>query len=223
MLKRAAHLVAIASLASLPVAATAAPYAITFTDTVVQSAIPLIANGTSATLTLVVDNGGTTAASQNWDSTTLQCAIFRFAGGAYYVAINTPATHLTSTSGSVVTDASGALTAVPSAWYEGPTVSADRVATNITSAGFDYWYDNSANNVIFWNNGYELGFSQVGTESSPGSWSNPAPAPGLCASYPYGGKLASSVAVPTLDATSLGLLASLVGLLGAWVGLRRQA
>src|SRR5258708_36580093 len=57
--------------------AMAAPFSVTYTDTASNSALGII-SGQQATIKLVLDNGGSSAASQTWSSASVQCIIFPF-------------------------------------------------------------------------------------------------------------------------------------------------
>ena len=214
----------------IPVIAAAAPFSISHTGTIYASNFPQIINGQPYTVTLVLDNGGATAASQSWTKPALKCAIFRMnAGGTVAFAQDLAATNSElSVTGSIATDGSGALTSIFSAIIDqtGPS------AGTYSAAGFAppppiYWYLNS-NNYIFYANAnavpalqYQFGDPSGGVAMSIAGWTNPQPFAGTCSAtvpvLPPGG----ATSVPALGEWALALL-SLSLAAGTMLLLRRR-
>jgi len=93
----------------------AAPFATTYTGTIGSAGIPGVASGQGYAVTLVFDNGGSTAASQQWTGAHLTCAIWRMNGAAGSAAVYAQdlAAHPPSMATlSANTDGNGALTAM---------------------------------------------------------------------------------------------------------------
>lgn len=91
--------------------AQAAPFAITYSGTTASSTHPDVADGTPFSVTFIVDNGGTTAAGQQWDTSHLTCALWRIGSGAQRTTlthpINDPITQLAYGGGAAVANAGG--------------------------------------------------------------------------------------------------------------------
>lgn len=214
------------ALASASAVASAAPYAISYQGTIDDSDFPEIINGQTYTVTFVFDNGGSSANSQTWTDANLTCTIWRMNNARNVIfaqdLVATPPSG--SLSGSLTTDASGALTAIFSAVTTQTTGSGGVPAGAYTTTGITLtapvaWYANNANNVLFDSNGgtgaRSFGDAAGGVQMNIANWSAPQRVIGACDDTPYVAPPATPV--PTLGEWSLALL----GLAAAGLGARR--
>ena len=215
--RRAASVLLPLLLACAATPCVAAPYAITYTGQTFNSSLPGVADGEAYTLTLIVDNGGTSAASQTWGA--VECAIWRMSGGARVFTQPRSDSGNTASAGSAVTGADGALTQM--------FTSADGVATlDYTATGFSpaltppvWWVANGSTPVFYDGNSLGFGDANVGISMAPADWSAPRRVAGACDDADYTPPTPThTTAVPALGPAALALLA---GLLGA-VGWRRK-
>ncbi len=164
----------------------AAPYYMTFTSTADNSQFgaPYVDNvmaGDSVVVTVVVDNGGSSSLSQTWQASDVVSVTFNFGGGAHITTFDPNGTDgLDSTTGTFTTDASGALTAVPSSWTDQTNVNV--VSTN-SSQTPNAWFLNSMNDKYYtdaFNNA--VGIPDDTENINPANWSlsstPPAAVPG---------------------------------------------
>jgi hypothetical protein len=201
-------------------AATAAPFAITYSGTMNASTIPGVNSGGAYTVTVVMDNGGATAASQAWVAGDLTCVLWRMNnGGNVAFAQDLVASAGTmAIAGSATTDAGGALTA-------NFTDIVSSAATNYTVAGAGFapvdpvhWFLNDANDVFYDTaQTRQFGDAAGGTLMAFGNWTNPQPFGGACDAAAALGNLP----VPTLSQWGMIILSSLLAL-GSIVMLRRR-
>lgn len=211
---------AAAALAGASAVASAAPYAITYNGTISGSTIPEILNGQPYAVTLVFDNGGSTANSQTWTGANLTCTIWRMntAGNVTFAQnlVTTPPSGVVA--GSVTTSAAGALTTVFSSVTAVNVAAGAYTSTGVALTAPVYWFANSLNGVFY----DSLGGPQARAFSDPlggvqmniASWSAPQPFSGGCNAAPAPAAVAP---VPTLGEWSLALL----GLAAAGFGARR--
>ena len=110
MLRRCARSLVLAALLIVPGPALAVPLQFVYTDTIdsIVGSFPSISVGDTITLTVVADNGGSTAASQQWLVGDIVSASLSVAGGAYSASYTPPG----ACPGDICfeTDASGDLT-----------------------------------------------------------------------------------------------------------------
>jgi len=213
----------------LAAAANAAPYAVTHTDLLnTNSVLPAgITAGQNMATTFVLDNGNAVATSQTWSAASVQCVIFRFNNAAdRFLAVNyVGAPFSSSTTGSFTTDGAGVIQAGSIVWIDfPPPVPPGKVVTNVVGAGpLDGWFINANNDVVLWNpsDSPSVGYVNVGNDTTTTNWSNPVPAPGLCASFLSPGSAGVSTGIPALNEWGLIVLSTLLGL-AALVGLRRK-
>lgn len=179
--------------------AIAAPFSVTWNTTMDAGSDAPYIPGEALSVTIVLDNGGTDAISQTWGVADLVSVTYEINNGAITTVFGN--TGLNLTSGSFVTDASGVLTAVPSAWgnFSAPI---PVISTNDPRGPANLrWVLNGINYVY-------AAFAPFASANSvapannilPGFWTNPvalnpAPTPGAPA------------AIPTLSAYGLGLMA----------------
>lgn len=200
-------------------AAFGAPFAITYSGTMNASTIPGVNSGEAYTVTLVMDNGGATAASQTWVAGDLTCAMMTMnnSNNVGFAQDLVASAATMAIGGSATTDAGGALTA-------NYTSIISNGATNFTVAHFApvapiNWFFNSINNIFYDSAfGRSFGDASGGTQMAVGNWTNPQPFTGRCdASAAIG-----NYPVPTLSQWGLVILASLMALGSVLVMRRRQ-
>jgi hypothetical protein len=207
----------------LAAAANAAPYAVTHSDALNTNTVlpPGITAGQPMSTTFVLDNGGSVATNQTWGAATVQCVIFRFnSAGDRFLAVNYVGSPFTSTTtGSFATDGAGVLIAGTITWIDfPPPVPPNKYVTNVVGAGpLDGWFINANNDVVLFNpsDSPSVGYVNVSNDTASANWSNPQPAPGLCAS------LLTPQVVPTLGEWGWIVLSALLAM-AAFVGLRRK-
>jgi len=203
-------------LAGAAAPAVAAPFAITYTGQTFNSTLPGVADGEAYTLTLIVDNGGTSAASQTWGA--VECAIWRMSGGARVFTQPHSTTGNTASVGSAATGPNGALTQM--------FTSADGVATlDYTATGFSpaltppvWWVANGSTPVFYDGNSLGFGDANVGISMAPADWSAPRRVAGACDDADYTPPTPTptqTIAVPALGPAALALLAGLLGAAGS--------
>ena len=208
--------------------AGAAPFSATYTDTISSFTgfYSDINTGEQAKVTIVFDNGGSTAASQTWTAANVQCVIFTFNNaGNKFAAINYAVPPLFPvTTGTFTTDGSGQLQSATIDWEDNSDGITNPVAFNIAGmTGVDpigNWFLNGANDVFDTNVG-EINFTNVANDTQVTNWSNPVSATGVCASFfPSAPRTTSiPVPVPTLSSWAVMILSIAIGI--GVVGLRR--
>jgi len=204
--------------------ATAAPYATTHTGTIANSQITADApDGAAFTLTLVFDNGGSSAASQIWGIGQLTCGFWRWlVDDTRSVAVALDMSGgLALGAGSVSTDAAGALTAVyASVGTGGPLAWADYDVSGLSAGSAIGWFADGNPQVFgLMANGGGGSFDDGsgpggGVQMTPGRWRAPLPFTGACdasAVPPTPPSPPAPVAVPTLPPWGLVLLGALLG------------
>ena len=198
--------------------ALGSPYSTTYASTIQNQNIdphPDFALGESYSVTLVMDNGGASAASQQWTPAHLQCVIFEFNDARNVVfAQDLVADGNFTAVGNAVTDSSGVLANFFSIVFGG--VSAGD-ATNDTSLGFTdlrdpvSWYLDGGNDVWYDDDeGRSAGDIDGGVQMNPGKWSAPTAFSGTCDATPA----ATATPVPALPLFGLLTLGGLLGLFG---------
>jgi hypothetical protein len=186
--------------------AEASPFTVVWTGTVSGSSVTGIAPGDAATITVTLDNGGTSMASQTWGAADVQSAAFAF--GSTLTTFVAPFGGSLSFTGSYTTGAGGVLNSVPSFFggYPGGTDYTSNLAE--TPDGFTL---DGANSMFFANNYSSLvDLDNVGSLRNPAAWTL----------SPAGG----GAVIPELDAAaSTGALTLLLGALGLLAERRRKA
>ena len=202
--------------------AMAAPYAITYTGAIASSGVPAQApDGAAFTLTLVMDNGGSTAAGQSWAIADLTCGFWRWNSVA--VALDLSGSGVALGAGSAATNPAGALTAVFSDVNTGgPMAWADYDVAGLPAGGTSIgWYANglaqSFGIMAPWGGSFDdgTGTPAGGVSMVPGRWSAPQPFTGACdasAVPPPIPPAAAATPVPTLGQWGALLLSALLGL-----------
>ena len=219
---------AAAALAACATAASAAPYATTYTGVIGNpesegaQGFSSVVVGQPYSVTLVFDNGGSTLANQTWESSNLRCVLWRFNTAQNVVfAQDLQASPPTSAAGAVSTDASGALDGMFSGLAVQNVPSAAYSASGFSPA-LDgvYWYINGGNSVFYSDgNDRSVHGNPAGVSTAFADWSAPVPFTGDCAAPPPATP-AQPTAVPTLGHAALALMAALLGALG-WRTRRR--
>ncbi len=200
----------------LAAGAMAAPYLVTYTDTVSTPTVLGIINGQEASIKLVLDNGNSSVASQTWTAANVQCAIFTFNNAQnLFMAINYAGMPFTNeTIGNFTTNPAGVLQTAPGSWVDFPVV-ASNVVTNIASPVSE-WFIDGVNNVLFLSS--QIGFTNVANDIIAANWSNPVPFSGVCGA-PRPALVQS--AIPTLTPWGMVMLSGLLAL-GVVISLRRR-
>lgn len=175
--------------------AYAAPYVMTYSGTTNNvAAVDGIAPNSAYTVSVVVDNGGSSAANQTWTPENVTCVRFNYGARQFSGLVNATAP-LTEQTGSATTNGTGALTSFFTALtYESLTgVPVGTYAYNGALIPLE-WYINDANDVFFFIGGSEVGDALGGVQIEAASWSAPQTFSGSC--------LAGGVAVSATTAVS---------------------
>ena len=121
--------------------ANAALFQFQFEDTISYSSIPGLPVGLSATITLGLDNGGTSLLSQTWTSSDLTAVTFDFGGGGYVTTFFGPFDGgLVYTAGQFLTDPSGSPSSVMTDWSD-LGVFADFTVSGGSHTSFNWYLD----------------------------------------------------------------------------------
>ena len=216
---------AAAVLAACASAASAAPYATTYTGVLANSApdgFDTVVAGQPYSVTLVFDNGGSTLVNQTWESSNLRCVLWRFNTAQNVVyAQDLQASPPTGATGAESTDAGGALDGMFSEVYAQNVASSAYSASGFSPAlGEVRWFINGANALLF-SEGRRVDSNPAGVPTAYTAWSAPVPFTGDCAAPPPATPT-QPTAVPTLGHAALALMAALLGALG-WGARRRRA
>jgi hypothetical protein len=206
--------------------ASASPFSVTYTDTISNftGSFTDINVGETAQVTLVFDNGGSSAANQTWTAANVQCVIFKFNNaGNRFAAINYAGSSVPTTTGTFTTNGAGQLQAGTIDWEDqsDPVTAPSVVNIAGVTGGVGNWLLNGANRVVDFSVG-AISFTNVANDTQVTNWSNPTPAGGVCASF-FGGRPPpnSAAPVPTLNPWGMIALSALTGV-AAVVGLRRR-
>lgn len=213
-------LLACCALAAVSLSASAAPVATTYTGTIGVSTLPGAISGQRYTLTLVVDNGSATAASQSWSTGQLTCALWRINdAGSVVFAHDVSAVGRASGYGTLATDAAGHLLSM----FDGLRTTGDGLAPGrYTALGLPVGA--TVEWLLLSNASLRLASGEQFTDARPSDgsivdpahWSTPVPFSGPCAvAAPAAG--ATATPVPVLGWPALALLG--LGFIG--LGARR--
>ena len=154
--------------------ASAVPFSYRFESTVDRSSYGLPAStGDPASITVTLDNGGSSIVNQVWTAAHLQSVTFDINNGAAVVSFFSPFDGgLLTSAGNFATDAAGNLTSVMGNWSD-RSVTADFVA-NIPFVADLNWFINGANGVLFddafSNGGFQLFLPNVQGNTDPANW-----------------------------------------------------
>jgi len=219
-----------AALCGLAVGAAAAPFSVKYVDTVSASTPPAgIINGQQVTVEFILDNGGSSTASQTWSAANLKLVCFTFNDAQdKSVAIDYSSSPLVAgpsvvTAGSFTTNGAGQLQSGIIDWEDFRDPIPNPHVTNLAGVTnvFD-WFIDHFNHVIAFNTG-QLGFTNVTNDDQVTNWSNPVASNGACSGgvVPPPPPVTVVQPVPTLGAWSLLMLTGLMAF-GAAFSLRRQ-
>jgi hypothetical protein len=214
MFKKAISRLAILLL-SVSTVAVAGPFSVTWTDTLASSDLPYIV-GEPVSITYMLDNGGSSAASQTWTATDVASVTFVFNNAPNTITtIFDPnsGSGLAGTSGSFITDGTGTLTSAPSDW-NGSDGASPIVSSNDPQGTSNVRWWVNGNNEVYVNESVPLdevsaSAANVLTNTDPAAWSDPVAvaAPPPAPPPPP----ASATPVPTISA--YGLVLTILGLL----------
>ena len=200
-----------ASLAILTAAAPAmgAPFAIQYETAVSNTgSLPNVSVGDKYTVTLVVDNGGTSAASQTWVLPHLRCAVISFGNNhEIYYAQDLVTTPAGGAGGALVTNSDGQIT---SHFHSVNGTGTTNYTTNQTHGGQLEWYVSGINPALMITGTYTLSTTN-GVTLTPSDWSNPASSISDCSQATATQYLPTPTAVPTLSEWAMILFATLLG------------
>ncbi|MFT3777168.1 MAG: IPTL-CTERM sorting domain-containing protein [Ottowia sp.] len=204
--------IAAALLACAAATAQAAPFAITYNGTIGTSSLPEIHSGQPYSITLVLDNGDTSASDQSWNGAHITCVIWRMNTAQNVVlAQNGP---ITNTANTASTNMSGTLTGFFDYVVANPVAAGSYTTSGFTSPlGDPAWFINGDNAVFSSNTLDHFDDASGGVPTTPASWSNPVPFTGSCAA-PTAPTAPNATPVPTLGHAALALLAGLLGAAG---------
>ena len=214
------HLTA-AALLACAASVQAMPYAVTYNGTLGTSTFPEITGGQSYSITLVLDNGGATTASQTWSAQHLTCVIWRMNdAGNVALAQQGP---IADVIGTITTSGSGALTGFFTHVQSDP-------ATSFTTSGFTApltyvgWIIDGTDTPVFGSQLYYFGEASGGgaVSTNPSHWViDPQPFTGPCVPLTAVSPTPVPTPVPTLGHAALALLSASVAGLGFWRRRRR--
>jgi len=209
------HLTIAALLACAAANAQAAPFATTYTGEIdASSDFPGAQAGEPYSVTLVFDNGGSSAASQTWATSQITCAIWRFntAQDMVFTQPMAPGA-LASQSGTATTDATGTLDGFFSVLFMvAPAGSYTASGINPPMDEVRWSMNSSPANPVFFDFTRAIRSTQGGISLAPANWSAPAPFTGTCALPTAAAPNATPV--PTLGHAALALLSGVLGAAG---------
>lgn len=217
-------------------AVTAAPYAITYQGRIANSDLPTDApDGAAFTLTLVLDNGAGSAASQSWSIGQITCGFWRWrvdAARSVTVALDMSGGFALG-AGSATTNAAGELTAVFTDVNTGiaPLAWADYAVSGLGPGSAIGWAADGMPQVMgimIGGGGGSFddgsGTPAGGVQMTPARWSAPLPFTGACdtsAAPPSPPAPPTPTAVPSVSTLGVMLLSALLGLLAGLAVVRR--
>lgn len=151
--------------------ASAVPFSYRFDSTVIAGTTGLPASpGDSASITVTLDNGGTSDLSQVWTGADLESVTFNINNGAAVVSFFSPFDGgLSDDAGSFETDATGSLISAPLEWFD-EDISTDFTA-NVPVTPVLLWYINGFNPVLADDDDLSLYLSDVAGMRNPDNWS----------------------------------------------------
>lgn len=178
LLKLFAKLNALLLFLSLSSFAIAAPFTVTYLDTIAAtSSSPPYNTNEAHTITILLDNGGTSAASQTWTSADIISITFNMNDAPNTITTIFSPVVLTTDVGSFVTDAAGVLTAVPSNWSDfiafGTPASSTILSTNDTNLPVSGFFINGLN-AVYASASNTASMNNVANNIVAANWSNPA-------------------------------------------------
>ena len=153
------------------------PYSISHTGTIGPRTTHVDVNlGESFSVTMVMDNGGATAASQSWGGGDLQCLIFEFNDARDVIlTVDLDAQPPSTVSGSVTTDAGGALIGIFSRVVDNTDFTTGYTASGFRGPNGEVEYFANDNNSFFYDFAGEVAATTKGLPMNTGDWSAPSP------------------------------------------------
>lgn len=177
---------AAAALLLTATAAQAAPFATTHTGTITASTLPGATDGEPYRFTLIFDNGGTTAAGQNWSRGDLTCVIVRVgnAGAEFRQDLRA---HLADTLNTFATMPDGSINRIFSGVRNIAVQAGEYTANGLAleePVGWGYWVPgNSHPFVVLQDRNGQRSFGS-NTIDSYSAWSPPVAVTGACDDTP---------------------------------------
>lgn len=157
--------------------ALADPFTVTYSDTIdASSTTPPFNVGEALTISIVLDNGGTTTASQTWKSADAVSITYSKNDAPNTITTVFSAAALNNNTGDFVTDAGGVLTTEPSIWaaFTSSTTSPTVISTNDPNTPIQGFYINGNNWVYINGANANARMSNVSNNIIPAFWTNPA-------------------------------------------------
>lgn len=164
-----------------------------------------VAFGDSFVVIIAADNGGSSQLNQTWTAADVLSVTFDFGNGAHRTVFDpNGGDGMEDTSGNFVTDALGALIAVPDSWLDETNVNV--LSTNSAQTP-DSWYLNDLNDKYYTDSGeYAVGIANAVDNTLAANWT-----------------VAPAASVPEIDALSATSALTLLGFGLALAGHRRRA
>ena len=171
-----------------------------YSDTILFTNIAGLSAGDSVKVTVSLDNGGTTDASQTWATSDLQSVTWDFNNGGLVTTFSSPfdAGLDPISTGNFVTDESGNLTSVMSNWSDGYSLAPPVVADFTTTGnGLNFaWFLNGVNSVYFQNNYNEwVDLAKVSNMLNTANWYQMSPVPVPAAIWLFGSGLIGLISI----------------------------
>ena len=154
--------------------ASAVPVSYRFESQLTQPFGVFGAAGDPASITVTLDNGGTSDRSQVWTAADLELVIFNIDNGLARALFFRPFDGgLTTSDGSFATDAAGNLISAPSDWSD--TDVTREIITNFSFVAEMNWFIDGSNFVLFDDDNFgptvQLGLADVEGITNPANWS----------------------------------------------------
>lgn len=151
----------------------AAPFTVTYLDTVRPGDPAPYIPGEEFNINIVLDNGGTSTANQTWTSADIVSITFSINNAPNTITTTFSPVVLSSSSGSFTTDASGILTAVPTDWSDSASGNDSPVASTVSSTNdantLNAFYIN-AGNAVYYTSGPDAGMTNIANNTTPAFW-----------------------------------------------------
>lgn len=206
----------------LAVGAVAAPFSVKYSDTVFNSSVAAIPNGQQVTVEFILDNGGSSTASQSWSAANLKLVCFTFNNDpTKFASINYSGSPLTAgpetfVLGSFTTNGSGQLQSGALDWEDFRSPFTAPNLTNIAGVtAVTDWFIDAFNHVVSFGAAGQLGFTNVTNDGQFTNWSNPVASTGSCSGGSSGPGPTTNTPIPTLSEWALVLLIGLMLAVGA--------
>ncbi len=193
----------------------AADFFIRHQGTVGTSSIAGITAGQPYAFTLVLNNDDDNPNSQTWSRFHVQCMLVQTPGAAFAQSLNNGPLPTPDATGSVTTNATGALTAMfgDISAYANGSVSRpySQVGLGSLTAPFAWAADGNSNTPVLSDDNGAAFTATGGVPSAPAQWSAPADYEGGCTASLLPAPPPVAAPVPALDGWGVLLLAGLIG------------